>query len=102
MGGREDVREDAKEDAEKAPDGEHVGEISAEIQGLSIGHTEDTEQIVEEKDINDTIFTGKELKGSKVFLQSCEMAAEKTESDLGEYSILAPEVLVKRSTTKKA
>jgi len=81
--------------------GDNVENISVEIMSLSIAQIEETDQIVEEKEVNDTIFTGEELKGSKMFLQSCEVAADRTDTEITDYSILAPEVLVKRTTTKK-
>ncbi|KAH9386864.1 uncharacterized protein NEMAJ01_1760 [Nematocida major] len=72
--------------------------VSEEIGNLSISRTEETEHIVENKEMHDSIFSSKEMRGTRGFIESCEAAAEASDS---EYSILAPDVLIKRSTTKK-
>ncbi|KAI5192259.1 hypothetical protein NEMIN01_1911 [Nematocida minor] len=75
--------------------------LSEEIGNLSITRTEDeTEHIVENKDMYDSIFSSKEAKGTKEFIESCEAFAEDPLSE-AEYSILAPDVFIRRSTTKK-
>ncbi|KAI5167893.1 hypothetical protein NEIRO03_2262 [Nematocida sp. AWRm78] len=76
-----------------------LSNLSEDIGNLSINKTEDTDHIVENKDMHDSIFSSREIKGTKEFIESCGIANE-TMSD-GDYSILAPDVFVKRTTTKK-
>ncbi|KFG25672.1 uncharacterized protein NESG_01651 [Nematocida ausubeli] len=73
--------------------------ISEEIGNLSITKTEDTDHIVENKGMHDNIFSSREIKGTKEFIESCGIANDSMTD--GDYSILAPDVFVKRSTTKK-
>lgn len=74
--------------------------LSEEIGNLSITKTEDTDHIVENKEMYDSIFSSKEAKGTKDFLDTCEVLADEPISDT-EYSVLAPDVLIRRATTKK-
>lgn len=81
-----------------------LGNISEEILNLSLIQTEGTEQIVETKEVDDNIFIGEEIKGSKGFLESCELAADPPEAaadEAAEYTMLGPEVQVNRATVEK-
>lgn len=74
--------------------------LSEDIGNLSITRTEDTEHIVENREMYDSIFTTREEKERTEFIETCEVLAADPMSDT-EYSVLAPDVLIRRTTTKK-
>ncbi|KAI5191646.1 hypothetical protein NECID01_1557 [Nematocida sp. AWRm77] len=81
--------------------------LSEDILNLSIIQADGTDTMVETKEMHDSIFTGEGIKGSKDFLESCEIAADtpalETEepSVIAEYTLLGPEVLVNKATMRK-
>lgn len=59
-----------------------IANLSADLLNLSIAQTEETEHIIEDKEINDTIFTGNDLREANLFLKSCKKAAEKSQESV--------------------
>ncbi|KAI5180180.1 hypothetical protein NEOKW01_0509 [Nematocida sp. AWRm80] len=79
-----------------------ISNVSTEIMNLTINKTEDTENIVENKDVQSSIFEGAERKGTQTFLDSCiPMASNDASFDNSDYTFIAPGVSIKKSTTRK-
>ncbi|KAI5186737.1 hypothetical protein NEHOM01_1668 [Nematocida homosporus] len=80
-----------------------LANLSLDIMNLSISQIEDTDQIVQVKEVNDSIFSGDEVGRVNKFVLSCEVAAKESQTgeDMNEYSILASEVAINRATTRK-